>query len=752
MKRVLLWLTIAFTAGIFLFSYISRITLICISAALMIGGAVCLFMNKKDMARLLILCGISFCVSFFYFGFRFEQFYQGVEIYDRQYADIFGQVENFVRYDDSAVITIHGDISLKDATARNKKVQITLKNPGETKIKYGDYIRLWAKMYKPAEGKNLGDMDYRMYHMSKDQYLTGYADEMKITGSFINLKSPMDFANYIRDKVTENIEKVMPGDEGAFAVAMLTGDRRGMSDELDTAFRRSGTSHIVAVSGMHLVIILTIAMYVFGILKVKMRKPVIFIYIGLIWMFVLVAGMVPSALRAALMTTLFFVSKLLNRDNDSLTTLSASVLILLLVNPSILYDVGFLLSVGATASIIIYSEPIAGKLKFLPKTIRSIAAVTLAAQIGTLPISAYFFGTIATLGIFANIIICPFLTVITVVCIMTAIGIPFAHYAATYSIKYIIFVAKLISSVKFSVVPVKSPDIFAFAAYLLLCVALYYALNKKDFLYPLNGALIIILFISIASRGYAYVSFLNVGNGDCAFLELSGHTAMIDSGGSEYTDIAENVIIPYLNRNGTSKIDTAFITHYHNDHSGAYQKLIEEERIKTIVLPEGIDVDGTMSVIVQSAKKHGVNVVFIKDKSKISFADDIYIETMLIKIDNDENNSMVYKLTYGNEKVLFTGDIGVPAEELLLKGYIDCDILKVPHHGSDTSGSEGFIRAVNPEAAVVQVGRNYYGHPSREVIERYERLGIPVYRNDLNGTVIFKISRDKIKSVKLQKG
>lgn len=227
---------------------------------------------------------------------------------------------------------------------------------------------------------------------------------------------------------------------------------------------------------------------------------------------------------------------------------------------------------------------------------------------------------------------------------------------------------------------------------------------------------------------------------------------MVDSGGAVGYDIGRKTIIPYLKRNGIKDIDLALITHYHEDHSAAYISLIEEGYIKSICLPEGIYKTDLAAEIEKAALKYGCEVLKIRANQKI-VTDSVEITAIGDALSSRSDvSTLMYLLSYGERRILFSGDIEKDAELRVSKTHdIDCDILKVPHHGSDTSSSDAFIVATSPEYAVITTGKNNYGHPSGEVIERYKLYGIPVLRTDVNGTIEFYLSKSRIYKTNLQR-
>ncbi len=258
--------------------------------------------------------------------------------------------------------------------------------------------------------------------------------------------------------------------------------------------------------------------------------------------------------------------------------------------------------------------------------------------------------------------------------------------------------------------------------------------------------------------------FVDVGQGDCAHLKADrGVDLMFDSGGSDSYDVGKNVLIPYFLANGVSEIDLAVISHLHQDHCGGLETMTQGVKVKQIMLSAVY-----RSQAAQISERFGVSehrLLFVKAGDVVTAggvtltvlapeaaSDDEYRRTL--EENQDENElCLVVKAEYKETSVLFTGDIGSDCEERLAEQWngsaagdsaasvLRSDILKAAHHGSKYSTCDAFVSAVLPRAAVIQVGTNFYGHPSEEVIERLQRSGTAVYRNDEDGAVFFSMGK-----------
>ena len=209
------------------------------------------------------------------------------------------------------------------------------------------------------------------------------------------------------------------------------------------------------------------------------------------------------------------------------------------------------------------------------------------------------------------------------------------------------------------------------------------------------------------------VYFVNVGQGDSIIIKNKSHTVMIDTGGNKSFDMAKESLIPFMNKKKITHIDALILTHDDFDHSGAKDSLVENFRVK--------------------------NVLTKKNQFPYQIGD-LYIENLnTFDFDEANDNSLVLSLDFIGKKFLFMGDASVKTEEKILSKYnVDCDILKVGHHGSNTSSSEKFIKSASPKEAIISCGeKNLYGHPHNEIIERLTKYNVKVRRTDKEGTICY---------------
>lgn len=247
--------------------------------------------------------------------------------------------------------------------------------------------------------------------------------------------------------------------------------------------------------------------------------------------------------------------------------------------------------------------------------------------------------------------------------------------------------------------------------------------------------------VSADSSSVMTVTFVDVGQGDCEFIEFpNGECMLIDSGEKYYSDEIEEKI----SQAGYSKIDYLVATHPHTDHMGGMSSIIEDFDIGEIYMPYATSNTKAFEDMLTAIDGKGLTINTAKAGTEITFTDDITGEFLAPVSDSyqDTNDySAVLKLTYNDVSFLFTGDAGEDSEaEMLENSYssLDADVLKVGHHGSKYSTCDEFLDAVSPEYAVIECGEdNRYGHPHSELTDRLDSRGITYYRTDMNGSITF---------------
>lgn len=601
------------------------------------------------------------------------------------------------------------------------------------------------------------------HYTSGGQYLRGYIqDEPVYTGR--TERAWRFFPQVLAGEVKRLCGEIFSEDTAPFMTALLTGDtddlqaNRGQYAQLRTA----GVLHVVAVSGMHLMVLIQILEFLLG----KSRRTSILCF-PVMLVFVLMAGCRASIVRAAVMQSVLLLAPLVEREHDGITGMSAAVLAILLHNPMAIGGVGFQLSfacvLGLQLLVPVMSMWMRKHLPMKNRLVRTIGTGvcgSLGAVAFSMPVAAWYFGTVPLLSIPANL-----LTLWAVeLCfgagyVLCGVGALFPAVAAVggwvldWAARWCLWVYKIIGSLPFACLYTQQN----LAVWWLIGVyALWigwYLLRKRgkkhSGLLPLGlcaaGLGIVILCNGTGfRRGASELVVLDVGQGQCVVLADSGTSVVIDCGGTGL-DNAGDIAANHLLSAGKSRVDLLVLTHLHEDHTNGVETLLGRMPVETIVLPASADdEDGTLESILAAAEKAGAEVIPLRGPCEAELGK-MNLSFYLPQAGTDENErGIVVSAEAGDRQVLIMGDAGADAEFILLEtgGLPDADILVVGHHGSKTASSAMFLRAVQAETAIISVGYNSYGLPAEETLAILEQYCPVIRRTDEEGTITIEIKTD----------
>lgn len=683
---------------------------------------------------------------------------------------IIGTVLDKEYYSNQEKISLKVEVSQIEREDYNIKTQgLILVNTylGDCPYEYGDVLKIKGRLEKPIGQKNFGEFDYELY-LAREKVFTYLniwqeKDIQKIGENDSNFL--VSFSLSARDKIKEITKQTLPPPYNYLLVGMLLGEKSFIPSHLKEIFTEAGIMHILAVSGLHVGIIAMALLALLSMLKLP-KKFKLFILILILITYASITGFRPSVLRATIMFLLLIGGKLINRSRNLNISLFFAAFLILLLNPLILYDAGFLLSFIVTFFIINLSPILQGLLSKIVVWIKNPLAVSTAAWVGIFPLSAYFFTKVSIISIVSNIFIIPLTGIAVILGFITFfIGLMSISLAGLFAnlnylvLNLITLIAKSFSSLPFAFIYVAQPSVMLIILYYLtvfFIIEIFYKktlspkIKKNTILIVLSATLLIITVQIFYPTDNLKVNFINVGEGDCILIEAPNKiNILIDGGGTPQGDfdVGSKIVVPYLRRKGISEIDLLILTHPHLDHLEGLLPVLKEFKVG-MVLDSGLlcDISAYKEFISLIQKK---SIPYHKAKAGDNFVFSNNLEIFLLNplYDSDfydesdfNNASIVVKLFYKNADFLFTGDIEVTAEKKLLvwQNILQSDILKVGHHGSITSTNLEFLDKVDPRIAIITVGKNHFGHPSQKIIERLEDGNIQIYRTDEDGTIIIR--------------
>jgi len=590
-----------------------------------------------------------------------------------------------------------------------------------------------------------------------------------------------------RRKIHDTFRQTLPEKYAGFLSAMWLGEGTMVPWEVKKKFIESGIYHIVVVSGLQVAIVFSMIMIVLGV-PAPIRKKRLVIAIALVAIYALVAAANPPVVRAAIMAIAFLSAGVLKREPDALSTLCLAGLAMLLWEPVLLFQKSFQLSFLAMTGVIAVAFPREARFgtltvpsgpvqlpqpaavlaspsrtplltRSLPRFARTIARV-VAVTLFLLPASAQTFNIAPPAALPANLIMIlltgPLLSLAALTLLTGFFWIPLARIfsaANTILIWAMFRTVDFFSARSWGHFHVRSPSklsILCFYVAMVLALFHRHIPLRKRVLIPIIvclflGSIIPYLFVIVPPE--MEVVFLDVGQGDCIFVQLPEDGAILIDGGPRRMrgDVGEQIIAPFLWKRGIRTLEAVVLSHPHDDHMGGLPYVLENFHVRYLLTNGARSDNKTYAKLIEAAERRHVPIHVLAKGSGIEAGTKVRIRTLhplpeQQKRENldEEECSLVLQMTYGTVDFLFTGDITTGVERKLSKECddIESEVLKVPHHGSAYSSCQEFVVAVNPQVAVVQVGRrNRFGHPAPEIIERYRSRGCTVFRTDLDGAV-----------------
>lgn len=620
----------------------------------------------------------------------------------------------------------------------------------------GDLVRCSAKLSRSDQRYG----DRYDYAISRDIYLTASSRSVpQLTGGGFDLRL---LPVRINRAIGERIHMLFPSDTSPFFKSLMLGDKSELYEDegLSLAMSRAGFMHVMAVSGMHLAFLIGFLQLLFG----RTRRSSCLCLL-LLWLFVLVTGSSPSAVRAAVMQSFLLAAPMVSRENDPPTSLAAALALILVCNPYAAGSVSLQLSFAAMAGILCFAEPLQRSLSgFLPEhwafrlrgPISTISS-SLAVLVFSVPLMAVHFRSVSILSPLSNVLglwavsvcFCGGYLSCFLGFLSSALGSALAWLCSWFA-RYLFLVARLVSAVPFAALYLRSPGpiLWIVLVYLLIAVACLSRLGHgKKWLYPiLLASLCLGLLLWSSRRSYSGVTgtiaALDVGQGQCLTVMAGEETVVVDCGGLYTLENAGEQAGAYLRNCGRDHIDLLLLTHLHADHCNGVTMLMEMLPVSRLILPEDVeDPDGQLEAILEAAGKHGTEVSFLQGDQQLK-AGEIGIRLFAPAAGRETNERcMMALLSLGSYDMLVTGDGSKTAERELLRRYPlrDLELLIVGHHGSRYASSGDLLGAIGADTAIISVGYNPYGHPTYETLERLNAYGYAIYRTDLNGTVEIRV-------------
>lgn len=642
-----------------------------------------------------------------------------------EYQSMVGKIKKIIIDGDSLQVTIdtsngiiQGFYTIPSEDEKNSLLKWQL----------GDIIKVKGEVNVPSDSTIFNGFSYRHYLYSKKIYHTITIETIE------KVKNNQNIFYHLKNSVLKQIQK---SKNEKYLRTFLLGDKTLLDEDIIESYQKNGVSHLFAVSGMHISLFVTILSWIFQ--KFKHRHLILSIFFCF---YAFLTGFTPSILRA---TVLFICSSNKRKPIYILIILS---FVLMLYNPFIIYDTGFLFSFIISGYLLLFGQ----KMEKIQNQILRLWLTSFFCFLVSIPISIISFHEIYWFSSIFNIFFVPLVSYLIFPLTILTFIFPFLDILLGIGIVLMEKTSYFCNIFSFSTSMYSIPIVVFF---------LYYALITATLIKPkVSIFLCLVLTIHIFYKSldnHDYITMLDVGQGDSILLELSNNrNVLVDTGGvlsyekeawqirKKETNIAKNKIIPYLKSRGIGSLEALVLTHGDVDHLGEALHLLERFKVKQVIMNSGHN-NFYENKIIEYCEKHKIAYQQISRKT-IQIAKQTF--SFLNDKDNENENedSLIFYTQLKGKNILFMGDAGKESEQEILENYQlpMVDILKVGHHGSRNSSSESFIETIQPRYAIIGVGKNNrYKHPHEEALEVLTNSQI--YRTDINGSIQIKLYKNGYK-------
>lgn len=688
-----------------------------------------------------------------------------INIHPWQEVEITGQIEDVIVNDKGKVrlnlntqgVEIHGI----GKTKTNFKTRVLWDL--SRKVNLGDNLTLKGTIIPISEQRNPHSFDYEKYLARLNIHTQIKAEKVLEKSSDISIISWLG----LRKEILKLIDNNFDSESAPIAKALLLGYKNELETETKTAFARSGLSHIMAVSGLHVGLIVAPFWFIIPYfwtrrygehLGLVLLIIVLFFYAG-------ITGFSPSVMRASLMAVALAYGRLFSKAGESINLMGVAAIIILLINPAQLFDISFQLSFAAVLVILLLMPimqrtlPYVLRIKWYGAPIM-VMIISLVVQFGLYPFQVYYFGEVSVISPIANALFVPFLGVIVPLALLAVLIAVFSptlavilNFPANLFLKGLNSFVLYVGTLNWAWVKASMPSFLLFFFWMSMVFTIS-AWNKHS----IRWKWVIVTLFSIVllqlegiyntiKPANLEITIFDVGQGDANLIRTPNDKyILIDTGvWSMSSNSGEQILLPYFNNIGVDKLDAVILTHPHADHIGGIETLIENMEID-VIYDSGYEYDSSLyHNYLKKAEEHNIPVEIVSEGMVLDLDPALFF--MVLGPDTEEHSSdpnqhsIIINMVHGNNRFLFTGDAGRPQENVLIKQYgelLDVDFLKVGHHGSRTSSDSLFLEYVSPKIATISLGyQNKFKHPHKEAIRRLQNTNADIYFTSRDKGLVF---------------
>lgn len=764
---------------------------------------------------------IFFSCVFFFFGFyqyddlkSADQHPHHISTFaDTAKVKITGRVVSFVQSNDlryKAIVQVRSISSDNQSPLEvNGKMILNIYGNKGTIPRIFDWLRFETKLKSIRNFNNPGRFDYEQYMQDQGIYATGYvrSDKLRI----IDKERPLALLIHLVQRIEsirEEYDQYMK-DQGthkratAIIVSLVTGKKERIDSDTRDLFSKLGIGHLLAISGLHLSIVSWISYLIlyrlffflcgFPAFKFKIkilqrfmlsggiRKLAGFATLLPLICYAGFSGFSPSTQRAFIMTAIFIIVLVFDRESDLLSSLFCAGILILTLDPAALLTISFQFSF--TAVFFIFAGLNGFKAKEVPvknlaiKKVIGFILVTVFAGVGTMPLTAHYFNMVSLVQIFSNLLAIPVIGFMVLpsgfLILLTFKGVPWIagwlKGFSQFTLDTLLTLLEPVSRIPFTWARVTDFSPLEVAGIYLVLLSLFFWSSYRHTIKPLFMvgvglglfALSYGLQVQAKTRHPDYeITVLDVGQGGSSVIRSkNGTVILVDGGGFSSRsgfDTGRFIVAPFLWHHDIKKLDAIILTHPESDHLNGLVFIAENFKVGQFIKNRDSSDSKTYAQLISVCQQNAVKILHPPSFPKTLRVKDLDLSFYTAGDDtnNLNNNSLVFTVKLGNRSVLFCGDILKKREQVLghsYQGTLRADLMIVPHHGSATSSSQFFLEKVNPESVIIPCGwSNRYGFPHQSVLDRYETIGAKVFRTDLGGAVFARTDgkRFEIKTFK----
>ena len=645
----------------------------------------------------------------------YTKYYPFKSVFNNNDTEFIGIVEDYIIKDNQI------KISLKS----KERIIVTYKYTGKVfnNLSYGDKIKVTGVLKEPSTNNIFNNFNYKKYLYNKKIYYIIEASKID------KIQNNNNHIYTIKNLLYTRINSLKSSN---YIKALLFGDNK-LDKEIKTSYQINGISHLFSVSGFHINFITSIIYFYLD--RVTYNKKIKYITVDIFLVLYLLLCNTTSLLRCTVMNILLSINHLLKLNIKKIDIVLLTLILCIIINPFIIYDIGFIYSYTISFFLILYKNKYKTNNKLL-----KIIYISLISFLVSLPINIYTSYEINFLSIILNIIIVPIVSLILLPLSLLTLIFPILDNILYLITSILEKISLYTSNINIFKQVLSKPSIILIIIYYLVIILI---LSKNKHYYLILILLIFHKTIPLYNSNLEVVMF-DVGEADSMLISTPSKKVNILIDTRRGIDI--NNIIIYLKSIGISKLNYLIITHGDEDHIGGALYLIDNFKVDNVILNKGDYTELEVELITHLKNK---NIKYTNNINKIPLLGSYMYLLNTKKFSNENDNSIVTYFEYQKYKFLFMGDSSSKTEEYLINNYnlTNISFLKVGHHGSNTSSSPLFINKITPKVSLISVGRNnFYHHPNKEVLTNLSNSVI--YRTDINKSIKIKIN-NKVKITKL---